>query len=541
MAKFNSPATRRVSASPSAGAAATSPVRTEAVPSTITYEGAPGYARDAKSDLFVLAVSNMVGEDAFYETADERDERFRGLVHRVAVEDVDWLAGFLPWLRTEANMRSAPIVAALEAVRARLAAGLHGRNRELVASVLQRADEPGEALAYWTSRYGRAVPKPVKRGIADAVRRLYTERALVKYDSEARAFRFGDVIELTHPAPAPDKPWQGDLFAHAIDRRHDRDNPIPASLPLLRERAELLALPVAERRAALADPDRLARAGLTWEALAGWLQGPLDAAAWEAIIPSMGYMALLRNLRNFDQAGVPDEVAERVAAKLADPEEVAASRQLPYRFFSAHRAAPSARWRPALERALALATRNVPELPGRTLVLVDTSGSMTWYTVSLRSTVMPVHCAALFGVSLAVRGAEVDLYGFADGVFAHPIDRDRGVLEQVEEFSRRIGEVGHGTRMVDAVRATYRGHDRVVLLTDMQTMSGRYGAGVADVVPPDVPIYGFNLTGYAPAAMPTGRRNRHELGGFSDATFRLIPLLEAGENATWPWRPGPEA
>lgn len=66
------------------------------------------------------------------------------------------MAGFLPWLRDEANMRSAPVVAALEAVRARLAAGLNGGNRQLVASVLRRADEPGEALAYWTSTHGRA-------------------------------------------------------------------------------------------------------------------------------------------------------------------------------------------------------------------------------------------------------------------------------------------------------------------------------------------------------------------------------------------------
>jgi hypothetical protein len=57
-----------------------------------------------------------------------------------------------------------------------------------VDSVLQRADEPGEALAYWTATYGRAIPKPVKHGIADAVGRLYTERSLLKYDNATDAF-----------------------------------------------------------------------------------------------------------------------------------------------------------------------------------------------------------------------------------------------------------------------------------------------------------------------------------------------------------------
>ncbi|MEU6426520.1 TROVE domain-containing protein [Microbispora sp. NPDC046973] len=527
MAKFNTGA---------AGVAPVSPVTTEAVPGGRTHEGAPGYLRDARSELFVLAVSNMVGEDTFYERAGGRDDRFRALVHRVAVEDGDWTARFLPWLRGEANMRSASLVAALEAVRARLSAGLHGGNRELVASVLQRADEPGEALGYWTSRYGRAVPKPVKRGIADAVRRLYTERALVKYDSGARGFRFGDVIELVHPTPADDRrAWQGDLFAHALDRRHNRDKPIPASLRTLRDRAELLALPEGERRTVLATPQRLTAAGMTWEALAGWLQGPMDAQAWSAVIPSMGYMALLRNLRNFDEAGVGDDVAEWIIAKLTDPEEVARSRQLPFRFYSAYRNAPSLRWGHALETALTLATRNVPSFAGRTLVLVDTSASMTFGTISARSSVAPVQAAALFGVTLAARGDRVDLAGFADGVFGHEVRPGASVLREVERFCARIGEVGHGTRIADALARSWRGHDRVVILSDMQTMTGHHATEVTTAVPASVPVYGFNLMGYRAAAMPTGSANRHEFGGFSDACFRLIPLLEAGASAGWPF------
>ena len=266
MAKFNLRALRR---------SGTSPVRTEERPSAVTHEGAPGYARDARSELFLVAVANMVGEDTFYEGAAERDARFRDLVGQVALADPDWLARFLPWLRGTANLRSAPVVAALEAARAMVGAGMPG-SRALVASVLRRADEPGEALAYWFSRYGRTVPKPVKRGIADAVVRLYTERSLLRYDSDTAGFRFGDVLDLVHPKAAT--PEQGALFGYALDRRHGRDNPIPAELPVLRARAELMALPV-ERRRTVLDPALLARAGLSWEAMAGWRQAPMDAAA----------------------------------------------------------------------------------------------------------------------------------------------------------------------------------------------------------------------------------------------------------------------
>jgi hypothetical protein len=185
-------------------------------------------------------------------------------------------------------VRTAPVVLAAEAVRARLAAGLEGGNRQLVRSVLRRADEPGEMLAYWTSRYGRAVPKPVKRGIADAVARLYDERAFLRYDSDARGFRFGDVIDLVHPSPAPARTaWQGELFRWAITARHGRDEEPPAGLPAVRARWELSRMSPAEwhrgLRRVLDGHDRRERLELAtagqWEWLVSWLgEAPPEGA-----------------------------------------------------------------------------------------------------------------------------------------------------------------------------------------------------------------------------------------------------------------------
>ena len=448
-----------------------SPVR--AVQRALTHEGGRGYSRDVKSELFLLAVTNMVAEDSFYESGDVRDARFRSLLHAAVAEDPEWVARFVPWLRGSANMRSASVVAAVEYVRA---GGPFGRR--VVNSALLRADEPAEVLAYFTSNYGRAVPQPIKRGVADAAQRLYTERAALKYDGRTRAWRMADVLELTHVKPVDQA--QSDLFRYLLDRRHDRDNVLVGdSLSMLQANDSLQSLSVDARRAlvneAAIDPSvarRLKDAGMTWEALSGWLDGPMDRAAWEAVIPSMGYMALLRNLRNFDQAGVDDDVAASVAAKLADPAEVAASRQFPYRFVAAFEHAPSLRWGYALEKALEQATGNVPVFPGRTLVLVDTSASMNWAAFSARSTMTPVKAAAVFGAVMAKRGNSVDLYGFADGVFRHRVDPAASVLNVVDRFVGRVGEVGHGTRIAESVNATYRDHDRVVIVSDMQTFSG---------------------------------------------------------------------
>ncbi len=217
MSRFNTTATRT---------AVKSPVATAAVPSGVTHEGAPGFARDPRSELFLLAVAHL-GDGSFYETASQRNDRFTALVRQVTAEDPAWTAKFIPWLRDKAGMRTVSVVAAAEAAKALLHAGQPG-GRQIVAGALRRADEPGELLAYWTSAYGRAVPKPVKRGVADAAERMYDEYNLLKYDTASHGYRFGDVIDLCHPGTL--RPWQGDLYRHALDRRHGRDNPVPESL-----------------------------------------------------------------------------------------------------------------------------------------------------------------------------------------------------------------------------------------------------------------------------------------------------------------------
>ncbi|HEY9473413.1 MAG TPA: TROVE domain-containing protein [Mycobacteriales bacterium] len=337
-------------------------------------------------------------------------------------------------------MRSAPLVAAAEAVRARLDAQIrpdnpHNKitNRSLVSAVLQRADEPGEMIAYWLSRHGRRIPISVKRGITDAIIRLYTERALLKYDTAEHPVRFGDVVDLVQPAthvPAIRGTWRYDLYGHAIDRRHGRDRAIPEPLTTLHSRAALMAVPVEQRRDLLGQPgtaDMLRTAGVTWEALAGWLQGPLDATARSAVIPSMGLFGLVRNLRNLDEAGVPDQVAETVAARLADPVLIARSRMFPFRFWAVYKNTASLRWAQALEQALVASLANVPTLPGRTLVLVDRSPSMFpghGFSAPNRSDISLAERAAVFGAAVALRAEQATLveYGFT----SRPVSFRRG-------------------------------------------------------------------------------------------------------------------
>ena len=302
----------------------TAPIRTRQT-RTLTYEGGAAYARDAESELFLLAATNMVGEDTFYERADVRDARFVALVHEVTATNPAFVAGLVPYLRATMLMRSAAIVMAAEYVAA---GGPNGR--PVITAALQRADEPAEMLGYWLTMHGRNIPMPVKRGVADAAQRLYTERAALRYDGLSRQIRMADVIELTHPSPRDAD--QSALFRWLLDRRHHDDARADATyLPILHAAAELdaIAVDAAARRAARARFGRARRAGFSWERLAGWLPGGMDAEAWEHVMPAMGVMALVRNLRNFDEAGISEAAIDAVIAKITDPNEVAQRAPVP--------------------------------------------------------------------------------------------------------------------------------------------------------------------------------------------------------------------
>jgi hypothetical protein len=498
---------------------------------TVTAEGGVGYVRDAKGELFLLAVSNFVNEATFYESAKDRDSRYVNLVRQMAVEDPAWVAGFLPWLRGEGNMRTASIVGAVEAGRVMPAASAR---RSLLVAVMQRPDEPGEALGYWLSKYGKPLPKWFKKALGDGAIALYHQHSALKYDTQSDPVRFADVIEFSQIG-------RGRLDATfakwLIDRRHKRDWTSSEGLPMVQAREALEALPVQDRPAALGG-ETFKAAGVTWEYVSGWIQGGMTAKVWEALIPEMGYMALLRNLRNFDEAGVSDAVAEMVAARLTDPEQVAKSRQLPMRFLSAYNAAPSDRWKHPLGKAIDLSLAAVPILDGETAVLVDTSGSMS-NGFSEKGTLAYWEAAALFGVALAKRQDSARVWSFSDRIIEFPLTKGSGTLTDLAKF-RQGYFINSGTATGQAiayVRQAMPHARRIVILTDEQAFASGYGnvsveralAGYTGKV------YTFNLAGYRAAHMETGSHNRHAFTGLNDSGFRTMALLETDTSVKWPW------
>jgi hypothetical protein len=535
-------------------------------------KGASAFSRNAKSELFLLCVGRFFGKDTFYEAGLKGEDRLIGLTRQVAVEDPAWLLGFVGWLRESGYIRTAALVVGLEGAKAlvdlqalpansivsdtRLVRDFakEGFARKLVQAGIQRGDEPGEAAAYWASKYGNVrklengrqtaphFPMPVKRGISDGLTRVATERAVLKYDTASRGWGYGDLLQLCHPKPKNRK--QEILFKYLLERQYNKDAPVPAWLGTI---VANKAVRSADGDLADQTPEQLKKAGVTWQNIGS--QGEMTAAKWEAAIPTMGYMALLKNLRNFDQAGIGNEAALAVVAKLTDPGEVARSKQFPLRFLTAFVAAPSLRWSYPLATALDLSLQRVPSLAGRTLVLIDTSGSMNsdWNGDTDReSTVVRPKlwdAAALFGIALAIRSPGVELYsysggyrnGFTNYTKRFPVRKGAEALKELQRWGSEGFNGGGGTPTVEALKHTFTGQDRVILITDEQH-DHRWSAanGVDSAIPATVPLFTFNIAGYE-AGQTESKDNRYTFGGLNDQAFEMISWVSDAAASTWPW------
>lgn len=454
---------------------------------TVNKEGHAAYAMTNKERLVTQVLTTFFGEPKFY--GDNSDEVIE-TASQVAAADPAFIANLAVFARREFNMRS--VSHALIAV---LAHEVKGKPliRSTVPAVVVRADDLTEILSAYLSLYGKPIPNSLKKGIGDALLR-FDEYAIAKYKGEQNALKMRDLLRICHPTPQNET--QSDLWKRCI--------------------AKELETP------------------LTWETELS-AHGN-NTETWEKLIASgkVGYMALLRNLRNIINANPSNK--EVVFETLSDAEQVRKSKQLPFRFLSAYKElqlVPGATSKvfDVLETAIDISVENMAKIPGITVIVVDVSGSMG-SQVSEKSKMSCAEIGLMLGV-LASRICEERIFMTFDTRLYHPgVSTRGGTLAQV----RGIPVQGGGTDMELPFRYLIKKKikaDRIILFSDNQVNYGLQSQTIQSLadkyrneVSPGCWVHGVDLLGYGTQQFIGKRTNI--ITGWSEKLLDFIKLAEDG-------------
>lgn len=418
-----------------------------------THEGGP--ARNISPELALRrsVLACLLWEDQFYEDGVEIAGRIRELVPKVKPEAVAVLAAEA---RRKMKLRHAPLLLVREMARQKDHRALVSQT---LAEVIQRADELAEFVAiYWKD--GKVpLSAQVKKGLAQAFRK-FDEYQLAKYDRNGPV-RLRDVLFLCHAKPRDAEQTQ--LWKRLIEEE-------------------------------LKTPD-------TWEVALS--SGADKKEAWERLLreKKLGGLALLRNLRNMRDVGVDESLV------LAGINSMSSARVLPFRFLAAGRYAPH--WEEALERATLSSLAGQEKLPGRTVLLVDISGSMT-APLSGRSEMLRTDAAYGLAVLLREICKKATVFTFSNELIEVPPRRGFALRDALDS-----SQPHNGTYLGRALEKIDEKYDRIIVITDEQAhdrVPGPRGRG-----------YMINVASYKNGV---GYGAWTHIDGWSEAVIKYIRALE---------------
>lgn len=483
------------------------------------YEGAKAYAMTPELELYTAVVTASLS-DSFYEKQDERTERIADLIGKVSPEFVARLAVYT---RTEMHLRSIPMLLLVELAKVHNGDNLVAR---AVENTVLRADEIMELLMcyQWRNPSGDERKKlgKLSRQIQNGLQRSFNrfdEYQFAKYDRDNLEVKLRDALFLVHPKAKDENQQQ--LFDKIVNKQLETPYTWETEFSALGQKKfeseELKQKAIREK--------------------------------WEELINSdkLGYMALLRNLRNILQADVSLLEMQKVTNRLSDAEQVAKSKQLPFRYLSAYREIEnvnsplSAMIMNALEAAVKSSAQNIEGFDENTRVLLasDVSGSMG-SPISQRSTVRHYDIGLLLSMLFRSRCKQVvaGIFGNDWEVVNMPNDNILMATRKLESLCNTVGFSTNGYKVVDWLIERQMVMDKVMMFTDMQMWdnTGRYKAFEDSwkkykQMAPDAKLYLFDLNGYGQLPLRLAEPDVYLIAGWSDRVFDVLSAIDKGGDA----------
>lgn len=300
--------------------------------------------------------------------------------------------------------------------------------QDLLPQIITRADMLTDFLAIYWKDGKKPIANQAKKGLAKAFHN-FNEYKFAKYDRDA-AIKLRDVMFLCRPKP--ENQYEQDLFKKVADRT-------------------------------LATPE-------TWEVLLS--TGKDKKESWTKLITEgkIGGLAMLRNIANMRRANVDKKVINEGLEKLKS------SMLMPLDFLKAFRMNPE--FGRQIEDAMINSYANLPKLKGKTLFIVDVSGSMG-ARMSEKSDFTRYDAACAMAMLAANQCEDYEIVCTAGTDYTHTgahkyipyPQKGFGIFKQIRETNKNIGHGGIFTRQcLEWCNDKFKGQkfDRIIVFSDSQ-------------------------------------------------------------------------
>lgn len=486
------------------------------------HQGGTGYKLDPKIELVSILASGF--NNTYYEKLNERELRFADLIKEIAKKDVDFVAKALVYARSVMGQRSVTHFGSVQ-----LAKFLSGHKvakrffskrdrKKATGGIIYRLDDILEIIAcYQALNPGKPLPNSMKKGFKLALESA-DHYELAKYQGNGKSVSLIDVVNLVHPKPTKD---MESIFKQLMNGELKQFNTIE-------DKNTKSGQEVAKK---------VKEGVISKEQAAVELNEAKEENFAELIkTRKIGYLALLRNLRNIINTGANTEIVKGACTILVDEKLIRQSLVFPHQIdlaleilISECGVSNAKLFIQALNKAYELAIPNLTELfsSGRTAVVFDSSGSMSSkirLVNNKQGHEAAINKAALIAATLA-KGIGADVYHFADYCDSIKFNPADSVNTLKNQFLAKQGHVGYGTSFSSIMTKLGNNYDRVFVISDMQ---GR--DAIARNSHSNAYIYAVDICGYGTSMFKPGDKS-FQIFGYSADIYEMIKKVEIDPKA----------
>jgi 60 kDa SS-A/Ro ribonucleoprotein len=442
-------------------------------PNTKNRQGHEAYSLDSWLRLLTM-LNTLKLENQFYRSESETMKELKELVDTCAKEDSYLVAQCIVYSRCVGEgMRSvnhlaasylAPHCAGME--WAKRFYSLWNKKTQSGGTVF-RPDDMAEIIACFSAMNKTKATNSMKRGFAAAIEKM-DAYAILKYKSALI-----DVINLVHPNPKNSSAM--------VEVNGEKVNVIDAVMKGLSVSADTWEVAQSDAGQEVA---KAVKAGKIDEVQAKEILKEAKAENWGALLTEgkLGILAALRNIRNMMNTVTKGQTFDTLCDLLSDGDAIRKGKIMPYQIDLANEvvssefsSAESRKISAALLKGYEAAVPNLSEmLPGRNLVIVDFSGSMSTQVVDpVRKTRYRSSCmdkAALIAATIA-KATNADIIRFGDNAEHVHWNANSDVFSIAKAMKKDMGCTNLG-RAWQLAQASGKKYDRVFILSDNECNRG---------------------------------------------------------------------